>query len=115
MIDYKKFLKTNRLRQVDLAKFLGITESAVSNVVKGKANLSEENLIKILENEQGWDTSMLQIPDGSVVSNSVVNSRNFLYDKSGISAEQFLAVVQENQRQMGQLIDTIAVLTQKIQ
>ena len=115
MIDYKKFLKTNHLKQVELANFLGITESAISNVVKGKANLSEENLIKILENDRGWDVSMLQEQGGvSGNINSVVNSRNFSYGQGGIPAEQFLAVVQENQRQMGQLIDTIAVLTSKL-
>lgn len=116
MLDYKKFLKTNGLKQVELANFLGITESAISNVVKGKANLSEENLIKILENNQGWDVSMLQAPSGmSGNINSVVNSQNFSYGHEGIPAQEFLAVVKENQRQMGQLIDTLAVLTSKIQ
>lgn len=116
MLDYKKFLKTNGLKQVELANFLGITESAISNVVKGKANLSEENLIKILENNKGWDVSMLQAPSGmSGNINSVVNSRNFSYGHEGIPAQEFLAVVKENQRQMGQLIDTLAVLTSKIQ
>ena len=56
---YKSFLKVNGLKQVELALFLEITESAVSNVVRGKANLSEEKLIKILQNDRGWDTSML--------------------------------------------------------
>ena len=56
---YKSFLKANGLKQVELALFLEVTESAVSNVVRGKANLSEEKLIKILQNDQGWDTSML--------------------------------------------------------
>ena len=115
MLDYKKFLKTNGLKQVELANFLGITESAISNVVKGKANLSEENLIKILENDRGWDVSMLQTPGMSANINSVVNSQNFSYGQGGIPAQEFLAVVKENQRQMGQLIDTLAVLTSKIQ
>ena len=117
MLDYKNFLKKNHIRQVQLAKYLGITESAVSNVVNGKANLSEENLIKIFQNDQGWDVSMLEDVTAEIASgnvNSVVNSRNFRYD-SGISATEFLAYAQENQRQMGQLIDTIAVLTQKLQ
>lgn len=114
MANYKEFLKTNRIKQVELAKYLGITEAAISNVVNGKANLSEENLIKILDNDRGWDVSMLR-PDGQIVSDSVFNSNHFSYDKSGIPADQFLAVVQENQRQMGQLIDTITELAKKIQ
>lgn len=55
---YKLFLKTNGLKQRDLAKYLNVTESAVSCAVNGKSNLSEENLIKILENNDGWDVSM---------------------------------------------------------
>lgn len=116
MLDYKNFLKTNHLKQVELATYLGITESAISNVVKGKANLSEENLIKILDNDRGWDVSMLLDPrsvSGNI--NSVVHSANFNYEGGGIPADKFLAFAQENQRQMGQLIDTIAELTKKIQ
>jgi transcriptional regulator with XRE-family HTH domain len=114
MRDYKKFLKANDLKQVELANYLEITESAVSNVVRGKADLSEDNLNKLLENDRGWDVSMLleSVP-GSGNINSVVNSQNFRYEH-GISAGQFLAYAQENQRQMGQLIDTIAALTSKI-
>ncbi len=55
---YKLFLKTNGLKQMELAKFLNITNAAVSNIVNGKANLSEDNLIKLLENGMGWDISM---------------------------------------------------------
>lgn len=55
---YKLFLKTNGLKQVDLAKYLNITESAVSCATSGKSNFSEENLNKILQNTQGWDVSM---------------------------------------------------------
>lgn len=115
MLDYKYFLKKNGLKQVELANYLGITESAISNVVKGKANLSEENLIKIINNDRGWDVSMLTIDktmSGNI--NSVVNSKNFNFEQGGISAQQFFMVVQENQRQMGELIDTIAVLSKKI-
>lgn len=114
MRDYKNFLKTNHLKQVELANFLDITESAVSNVVRGKADLSEDNLDRLLNNDRGWDVSMLLDPGpGFGNINSVVNSQNFKYEH-GISAGQFLAFAQENQRQMGQLIDTIAVLTSKL-
>lgn len=114
MNEYKQFLKVNHLRQVDLAKYLGITESAVSNIVNGRARPSEENLIKILENDCGWDVSMIRESSGGTGHyQSVVNSKNFRYD-CGISAEQLLEVVKENQRQMGELIDTLSVLTKKI-
>ena len=59
-MDVRAFLKANSLKQRDLAYFLGVTEAAISNVVKGKSYFAEENLIKILENPHGWDVSMLQ-------------------------------------------------------
>lgn len=55
----REFLKVNNLKQVELSRYLGVTEAAISNVVKGKSEFSEENLIKIMNNPYGWDTSML--------------------------------------------------------
>ena len=55
-----EFLKANGLKQRELASYLGITEAAVSNAVKGKSEFSKENLIKITNNPHNWDTSMLQ-------------------------------------------------------
>ena len=56
----REFLKANGLKQRELASYLGITEAAVSNAVKGKSEFSKENLIKIKNNPHNWDTSMLQ-------------------------------------------------------
>lgn len=58
-MELRDFLKINNLRQVDIARYLGVTEAAISNVVKGKSEFSKENLIKLQENPHGWDTSML--------------------------------------------------------
>lgn len=55
----RDFLKANNLKQRELAGFLGVTEAAISNVVKEKSDFSKENLIKILDNPHGWDVSML--------------------------------------------------------
>ena len=55
----REFLKANSLKQRDLANYLGVTEAAISNAVKGKSSFSEENLIKILKNPYNWNVSML--------------------------------------------------------
>lgn len=67
-MNIRGFLDANNLKQVDLARFLGISESAVSSMIKGKSNPSKENLIKILKNTRGWDVSML-VEDGSIINN----------------------------------------------
>ena len=58
-MDIKDFLYKNKLKQVELAKYLGVTEAFISRMVKGMGNPSKENLTKILNNPYGWDTSML--------------------------------------------------------
>lgn len=55
----REFLKANSLKQVALARYLGVTEAAISNVAKGKSDFSEDNLIKLINNPHGWDVSML--------------------------------------------------------
>lgn len=60
------FLATNGLKQVDVARYLGVTEAAVSNVVKGKSKLSSSNLIKLRRNPHNWDTSMLAVTASGV-------------------------------------------------
>ena len=59
-MNVREFLKANNLKQRELAKYLGVTEAAISNAAKGKSYFSEENLIKILNNPYGWDVSMLK-------------------------------------------------------
>lgn len=115
------FLKYKQLSQKKFADIVGVSSGYVNAIRK---SIQPETLHRISmcfpELNTGWlvtgDGTMLKA-EGSQNGNhdSVVNSKNFSYDKSGIPAEQFLAVVKENQRQMGQLIDTIAVLTQKLQ
>lgn len=59
-MNVREFLKANNLKQRELAKYLGVTEAAISNAAKGKSYFSEENLIKILDNPYGWEVSMLK-------------------------------------------------------
>lgn len=56
---FEKFLWANRLKQVDVIKYLGISSAAVSSVAKGKTKFSKFNLVKLINNPYGWDTSML--------------------------------------------------------
>ena len=92
----REFLKANSLKQVDLARFLGVTEAAISNVVKGKSEFSEENLIKILNNPHGWDVSMLTENE---VENPVVEQPQ---DMS--IADKLFALVESQQRDIKTLL-----------
>lgn len=66
-MDIKEFLYRNKLKQVELADYLGVTEASISKLVKGVSRPSKENLRKILENPNGWDVSMLT-GEGSIIA-----------------------------------------------
>lgn len=58
-VDLKRFMFELGIKQSELAKYLGVSEGYISQVVGGKKQLSNENLSKVLNNPFGWDTSML--------------------------------------------------------
>ena len=124
MMDVKGFLKANNLKQVDLAKFLGVSDVAISNAVKGKSSFSEENLSKLLKNDKGWDTSMLtnatHVGDNRVTAKvagngSVSTNINYGSDECAVLKERIkylensLAekerLIEEKERLIGILLD----------
>lgn len=84
-MDIKEFLYRNKLKQVDLAKYLGVTEAFISRMVKGLCNPSKENLTKILNNPHGWDTSML-IDGGIYAGNNNAGDVNVLIGHNRVNA-----------------------------
>jgi len=99
----------NGLRQVDVAKYLGITESSISSAVKGRNNLSEANLTKLLSNTEGWDVSMFA-EEGIFNSGNINNG----HDQNIGTNATLISVIQMQQEQMGELIKTITTLTNKL-
>lgn len=84
-MDIKEFLYRNKLKQVDLAKYLGVTEAFISRMVKGLCNPSKENLTKILNNPHGWDTSML-IDGGIYAGNNNAGDVNVLIGHNRVNS-----------------------------
>lgn len=80
MMNLREFLRINNLKQVELARYLGVTEAAISNAVKGKSRFSDENLIKIKNNPYGWDTSMLVEGNSNVAAEDPEITGNPLVD-----------------------------------
>ncbi len=111
-MDIKEFLYRNKLKQVDLAKYLGVTEAFISRMVKGVGNPSKENLTKILNNPHGWDTSML-INGGIYAGNNNAGDVNVQIDqnragnrpKDGDAATQMAVLEKENEMLREQLKD----------
>lgn len=63
-IDLKAFRKANKLSQIQLAEFLGVGQSFISQVELGSRPLPQEHISKILANRE-WNTSML-VPKSNI-------------------------------------------------
>lgn len=103
----REFLKVNKLKQVDLARYLGVTEAAISNVVKGKSEFSEENLIKIVNNPYGWDVTML-------TSNQPENPMKEQPEERSI-VDKLFALLAEEQKSNNILLELLKEKDQKIE
>ncbi len=73
MYELKDFRKKNNLQQKELADFLGIGQSFLSNIESGRSPLPDDKLEKLLSNPYGWDTSLLSKGD---ISAQAVNHSN---------------------------------------
>ena len=59
MNDFANFLLTNKLKRKDIAAFLGVSGSFITQLTNGDRSLPSEKLAMIRENAYGWDISML--------------------------------------------------------
>ena len=69
-IDIKEFRRRNKIKQVQLAEFLGISQSFLSQVESGGRTLPMDHLDKILSNTE-WDSSTLVVK-GNIINGSGV-------------------------------------------
>ena len=60
MIDLKTFRKDNNLTQAQVAEYLSVSSPFITQIEKGKNKLPEDHLDKLLNNDQGWNTTALQ-------------------------------------------------------
>lgn len=67
----KKFRKANSITQSELGDYLGIKKSFISSIENRRAKLPEDKFTKLLNNDRGWDISMLS-QESSPTSNSCV-------------------------------------------
>lgn len=63
MVDLKAFRASNDLFQKDLSQYLGVTIGFISAIERGERKLPAEQLSKLLENPNGWDTRYLTMED----------------------------------------------------
>lgn len=60
MVDIKGFRKANNLTQQAVADYLGIKKAFVCQIETGRHSLPSKHLEKLLNNTEGWDTTLLR-------------------------------------------------------
>lgn len=73
MNSFVAFLKINKLKQKDIAEFLGITPQFMSQICKGLRPLPDEKFALLKANKRGWDISMFS---GGHLSQNVSGNEN---------------------------------------
>ncbi len=79
-MNIKVFRAVNRLTQSELGYYLGVTKSFVSRVESGKENFGPEKMERLLNNDMGWDVTMLTAD--SVVGDIIGNKGSLTIDHS---------------------------------
>ena len=96
MVDLKGFRKANNLTQDELGSYLGMKKSFISKVENGKEKLPEAKFRKLLDNDMGWDVSMLV---------GVISSQQALVKELGNSNE--LASLRKEVEMLRKLVDEL--------
>lgn len=59
MTDFANFLHINEISKTEMAKFLSVSNSFITKLCNGEKKLPQDQRVKILSNDKGWDTSAL--------------------------------------------------------
>ena len=62
MSEFAKFLDVNELKRRDIAEYLGVSGSFITQIRKGERPLPQKMLAEIKANAYGWDVSMFTSP-----------------------------------------------------
>lgn len=71
MTDFQRFIKVNKLKQTQVAEYLGTSPQYVNQVANGKCALSDDKYELLAKSS--WDTSMLTFPSYIKVPASVMS------------------------------------------
>ena len=98
-----EFLYKNRLKSSDLVEFWGVTKGVVSQILNGTTKLPTKRLEELLNNDRGWDTSMLTSNQPEVPAEEKPTSENPLL-------EYLQRKIAELEREKEELLQENAVL-----
>ena len=112
MTDLQLFIKSNDLKNLDVANYLGVSPQHISAVSRGKGKLAEKLIVKLIENDMGWDASCLTPKVMAINSNNINNGQTqnvgSLDDRVLTIHSDYLALLKKKDEQIDKLISIIA-------
>ena len=99
-MNFKLFLAQNGLKQIDIARYLGVSKPFISKIASGKELLPKHHLQKLMDNPD-WDTSSL-----------TGDSLNEIFD--AVSVQVLKMRIEELEKQNREYWEVIKSLTSKI-
>lgn len=109
--DLRKFRLANNLSQPEVADYLGVGKAFISQVERGVSKLPLDKYARLLQNDKGWDTSMLNEPTTQhFTANASGNaSASVNYNEKQSEESSVLRVrIESLEEQISQLKDMLA-------
>ena len=76
MTDFQIFINVNKLLKKDVAEYLGVSNAFITKLCDGRKNLPSQKLTLLIDNPNGWDTSMLSAGTQNHNRGVIVNGNN---------------------------------------
>lgn len=106
MIDLKAFRKENKLKQTEVADFLGVSFGFISQIERGERKLPEAFADRLLQNDRGWvtdgiaqmgDNAIAKVDDGGMLAAIVakIDAQNARFEEQNRQIDRLLTIVEQ--------------------
>lgn len=110
MTDFEIFIKRNNLKKTTIARYIGVSNGFITQIINGSRRLPQDKLLKIIANPD-WDISMFgedNMPKDQSVS---TNSENTNQQSDDMTIQKLLEALERNDEQINSLLEQKARLT----
>lgn len=106
MIDLKAFRKENKLKQTEVADFLGVSFGFISQIERGERKLPEAFADRLLQNDRGWvtdgiaqmgDNAIAKVEEGGMLAAIVakIDAQNARFEEQNRQIDRLLTIVEQ--------------------
>lgn len=98
----------NELKQIEVANYLGVSRGFISQVVAGTRPVPENMLNKLINNNKGWDTSLLTEPKKENAATSEYDGLRFA------SIDELIELIKKRDELVSKILDQNRMLIEML-